>query len=163
MTVVHPDPNDPGSRHRVSSCVPWLPAQGAVRASVRRATVLVLILLTLTACNTDGGAAVDTQAYRSIWVELYPNSLRQELAEDTLQGSFQRAAAAATVAQAEDRWARFLSAWTPGQGGFEDGMHAHLVTWAELEMKRLQHLKQKDSSATQTVSDQLRRLAAEFE
>jgi hypothetical protein len=163
MTTVYPDTKSLNTRRRLSGCTHWLPACGAVRTPVRHATTFVFILLTLTACNPNDGPVEDTLAYRSIWVELYPNSLRQKLSQDTLEGAFYFAAAAESQAAAEERWAKFLSAWTPVHGEFEDGMHANLVTWAELEMQRLQYMKQKKQSAMRAVSDKLRKLGAEFE
>ena len=142
---------------------PGRPIFDAGRAAVQCATALVLILVALTACKPDHEPIDNASDYRSIWVELYPGSLRRDLAKDTLQGSFYAAAAAETRTVAEDRWSGFLSAWSPAGGEFEDGMHAHLVTWAELEMQRLRYLKKKDQSAAEAVSKKLRGLAAESE
>ncbi len=64
---------------------------------------------------------------------------------------------------AEERWAKFLSGWTPGNGEFEDAMHANLVTWAELELQRLEYMKQNKKSAAEAVNNKLHDLAADFE
>lgn len=129
----------------------------------RRTIALVLALMTLVACTTVDRPTGDTQAYRSIWSELFPKTLRRELGQDSLQGAFYFAAAAKSQAAAQERWTKFLSDWAPAHGGFEDAMHARFVTWAELEMQRLQYLKAGDLSEAIAVSGELRGLAAELE
>ena len=163
MRTVRSDPETLDARTRVSARALRLSAHDTVWPAVRYATVLLFIVLTLMACNSDDETYKDPPAYRSMWIELYPDSLRRVLARDTLQGAFYFAAAAESQAAAEQRWAKFLSAWAPDHGEFEDAMHAHLVTWAELEMQRLDYLKQNEHSAMQAVSDKLRELAAEIE
>lgn len=163
MRTLRPDHETVGARRRISTRSLRLPAHDTTWPTVRYMAVFVLILLNLIACNSDEKAFEDPLAYRSMWAELYPDSLRRELPPDTLQGSFYFAAAAESQATAEERWAKFLSAWRPAHGEFEDGMHAHLVTWAELEMQRLQYLKQKKHSEMEAVNNKLRELAADFE
>lgn len=164
MRTVNPDSDTIGARRWIPARALRLPAHDTVRAAVAYVTTaLVFILLSLTACNSDDMAVEDPLVYRSMWIELYPDSLRRELAQNTLQGAFYFAAAAESQAVAEERWAKFHSAWAPAHGEFEDAMHAHLVNWAELEMQRLYYQKQKKQSAMQAVSDKLRELAAEFE
>jgi len=140
-----------------------LSAHDTYRAAMRYAIALIFSVLILNACNSIDGPDEDTLAYRSIWIELYPDSMRSKLSEDTLQGAFYFAAAANTQATAEQRWAKNLSAWGPAHGEFEDAMHANLVTWADLEMQRLQYLKQKNPTAVKAVNDKLLKLAAEYE
>ncbi len=138
-------------------------AHGTDSVLVRRPAVLVLALMTLLACTTVDEPIEETLAYRSIWSELYPKTLRRQLAQDTLQGAFYFAAAAESQDAAEERWAKFLSDWAPADAEFEDAMHVYLVTWAELEMQRIQYLKHREQSEADAVSNRLRRLAAEVE
>ena len=136
---------------------------GPVRLSLRFPAAIVGILLFLPACNPAEAPAEDSLAYQSVWAELYPDSLQRDLGEGTLQGAFFSAASAGSQAAAEERWAEFLSVWTPPNGEYEDGMQATLVTWAELEMQRLEHLKHDERSAAEAVGNKLRELAADFE
>jgi len=161
--MVYSEPETPGAQRSGSASTLRLSNPGTVRPAVRLAAALAFILLTLQACHPAGAPREDTRAYRSIWAELYPDSLHRELEHGTLQGDFFFAASAGSQAVAEARWAKFLSVWTPENGEFEDAMHANLVTWAELEMQRLEYLKQNNQSATEAVSNELRAIAADFE
>jgi hypothetical protein len=64
---------------------------------------------------------------------------------------------------AEARWNKFLSRWSPENGEFEDAMQANLVAWAELEVERLQYLKQHNQPDFEVVSKKLRNLAADVD
>ena len=161
--MVYSDPEIPAAQRSVSVSSLRLSKPGTVRVAVRFSAAFLLILLTLLACNSADAPPEDTLAYRSIWAELYPDSLHRELGHGTLQGAFFFAASAESQAAAEERWAKFLLVWAPENGEFEDAMHANLVTWAELEMERLEYLKQNKKSATEAVSKKLRDLAADFE
>lgn len=46
--------------------------------------------------------------------------------------------------------------WAPPCGEFEDGTHANLVIWEELELESLQKLKQNQRAAAESVYDRLR-------
>lgn len=135
-----------------------LPHQGARPHPV----ALLLLIVSMAACDT--GPAPDGPAlpYRSMWAELYPATLHAETPSDTLQGAFRFAATAQTVDEARSRWSDFLSEWDPPNGEFEDAMHANLVTWARLERQRVDVLVA-DPSGLQAVDQQLRALARTYE
>lgn len=157
------DPEAFGLEHEVSGCSLRPSHSYAMLTAVRYSSALLFILLALLACNPADAPDEERRAYRSVWAELYPDSLRPELAQDTLQGAFFFAAAAESQTAAEERWAKFLSGWSPANGEFEDAMQANLVTWGELEMQRLQYLKQNKKSEIEAASNKLRELAADFE
>jgi len=161
--MVYSELETPGARRLISGSSLQFSNAATVRTAVRFSAAVVFILLTLPACDPADAPLEDTLAYRSIWAELYPDSLHRKLGHGTLQGAFFFAASADSQAAAEKRWANFLSVWTPENGEFEDAMHANLVTWAELEMQRLESLKHNRKSATEAVSNTLRDLAADFE
>ena len=161
--MVYSAPGTPCAQLSVSGSSLRLSNPSIVRTAIRLPAALVFILLTLLACNSADAPLEDTLAYRSMWAELYPDSLHRELSHGTLQGAFFFAAFADSQAAVEERWAKFLSDWTPGNGEFEDAMHANLVTWAELELQRLEYLKQNNKSAAEAVNNKLRDLAADFE
>lgn len=102
--------------------------------------VFVLLLFGLTACDPGGTLGETHPAYRSIWSELYPATLQIEYSTDTLQGAFRFAAAAQNPLEAKNRWSKFLTEWDPLNGEFEDAMHANLVAWAKLELRRVDAL-----------------------
>ena len=161
--MVRSESGTPRAQFSVSGSPLRLSNPGIVRTSIRLSVALVFVLLTLLACNSADAPLDDTLAYRSMWAELYPDSLHRELSHDTLQGAFFFAVSAESQDAAEERWAEFLSVWTPGNGEFEDAMHANLVIWAELEMQRLEYLKQNKKSAAEAVNHKLRDLGADFE
>lgn len=130
------------------------------KLSFKTALALTLTLAILSACErgTDSPAV-----YQSVWTQSYPNASNPHLQADTLQGDFQSAASTDSVAEAELRWNRFLTNWSPNNKEFDDAMHAHLVSWAELELERLQHQKKNNLDGARAAQNKLRTLAKQIE
>ncbi len=124
---------------------------------------IALVVLLLTGCTSVEESTDITSAYRSVWAELYPDTLAGQHAEGTLYGDFYSAAASDTRIVAERRWEKFLSDWMPGNAAFEDASHARFVNWAKLEIQRLRYLKHKNIAAAETTSKRLRQIAADME
>ena len=134
-----------------------------IRIILRYTSVLAVVLLTLVGCAAVEKSADVASAYRSVWAELYPDTLAKQHAEGTLYGDFYHAATSQTQTIAERRWERFLSDWTPANGEFEDASHARFVNWAKLEKQRLQYLKQENISAAEMTRRELRQTAVDIE
>ena len=134
-----------------------------IRIILRYTSVLAVVLLALAGCAPIEKSADVASAYRSVWAELYPDTLAKQHAEGTLYGDFYHAAASQTQTMAERRWERFLSDWMPANGEFEDASHARFINWAKLEKQRLQYLKQENIAAAETTRRELRQTAADIE
>lgn len=125
--------------------------------------MLVWAALFVIACQTVDDGSAQTVAYRSVWSQLYPASLKQSPDADTMQGCFIHAVSAQTLDVAVKRWSSFLGEWKPQDGQFEDGMHARLVSWAELEMQRTRHLESGNLTSAREVDAELLKFARQME
>lgn len=128
-----------------------------------RNIIILLALLGLTACaTTDNVNTLLSTKYQSVWGKLYPDAILSESNEPSLMSSFNYAAASNTLLDAEFRWKEFLRNWSPSNGEYEDGMHATLIEWGELELRRVHYLKNGNQPASQEVEELLNELDAEF-
>ena len=125
--------------------------------------LLVWAALFVIACQTVDDGRAQTVAYRSVWNQLYPASLKQSPDADSLQSRFIHAASAQTLDVAIKRWSSFLGEWRPQNGQFENGMQARLVSWAELEMQRTRHLETGNLTAAREVEAELLKFSSQME
>ncbi len=132
-------------------------------SKVVSALLLAWAVLFVVACKTLETPTAQPVAYQSVWSQLYPATLNQSANAETLMGGFKYAAATQSLTGARSRWTAFLGEWRPQNGQFEDGLHARLVTWAELEMRRVHLLESGDLAGASQVDDELRNLAKEME
>ncbi len=157
----------------IARCSDYNKQQGRLRVVVEQAVnkirlaiswlILVWAAFFVIACQTVNDHDAQTVAYRSVWSQLYPTSVNQSPDTNTLHGRFIYAVSAQSLDVAKKLWSTFLSEWKPKNGYFEDGMHARLISWAELEMQRTRYLEISNLAAAKEVGAELRRLAKQME
>ncbi len=161
MTMKYSGAKDSGLRLWQLDSTPELTCNNIVLYFVNSAVLVVVILTALAACS-PGVEPSDAPVYRSVWSELYPDSLNRKPSQDTLRGSFHFAASAGSQSVAKQRWEKFLSTWTPSKGQLEDAMQGNYLAWATLELQRVTYLQHNNQSGVQEMDKKLRELASEF-
>ncbi len=101
------------------------------------ALLAACIFAALTA-NSHGQAA----DYEPVWHKLYPDTLEaaKVASASPLQKAFFKAASCTSLQQSAEKWQKFTDTYKPKSGGFGDAMHERYWKWAQLELKRTQHL-----------------------
>lgn len=110
------------------------------------------LLLTLSAC------AAPQAEHTSLWSELAPEPA-VAAAPGTLRGDFEAAARTQGMDAAISAWRDFLAAYGADESGYEDAMHARLVSWARDELRRAEALRRGDVEAAARIEAVLRRRA----
>ena len=130
-----------------------------------RILLLLAALAMLSGCVSTTQNTEEVQApYRSLWAQLYPETLTRAAADEgSLQGRFMSAARSDTPEQSKLLWRQLLKEFDPADGFFEDAMHAHLVKWAKMEMVRLQYRLENNLAAEREQSAQMRQYAKSIE
>lgn len=131
-------------------------------ASLQRGAIVCWLAFVVAGCAAPPQED-DTGGYRSVWADLFPRSLRQEVGSGGPYADFIAAAAVEDAADPRQAWRDFLRRHSPPDGDYEDATHARLVGWARLELDRAASLVAGDEAGAEGVAQRLRALARKIE